>query len=57
MAPTHPVDYRRGKKAHVRLNRPTFEYDAKRALSDFLANAEMIANDAIRGGGLMMPRG
>lgn len=35
---------------------PTFEYDAKRALSDFLANAEMIANDAV-GSGRLMSRG
>ena len=46
------------RERQVSLNRSTFEYDAKRALSDFLANAEMIADDAVRRGGLrVMPRG
>jgi hypothetical protein len=46
------------RKRHGSLNKSTFEYNAKRALSDFLANAEMIADDAIRRGGLrVMPRG
>lgn len=47
-----------GRGRQVSQNRRTFEYNAKGALPDFLANTEMIANNAIRSGGLrVMSRG